>query len=495
MPKRKTASVEPTSTSLAVVSIPQPSVPPQFHPFYVGIDIGYKFHVMAIIPAGAFVDPKQPWKKAKTVKFNSDAPGLTTMLAALENVSRNPADFCIVMEPTGGHYGFTLMRVLQKRGYYLFQVENRAVREHRDKSLGITEKSDQIDARVMAQMAFQRVALPGSMAYVRTMTPLATSLTLFRTLVRDRWLLNTQLTRRKNQVLQLFSVTNPNLKSVFATPSRPSVMKLALRYPTAEAMAKAAEEDLRQALIEIGAKTVARKAARHFKELESDLIQVDTTHLVTRQAWLIEDALRLQQTLESLDAQIHDLLWGYPDKGLPAHPYSDLLFSLPVVSDIWAATLIGVIGDVDRFENVRQFTKYLGFSPKGEKSGTSVDKRRLDMSGVRDSRRVLFQMALVMLLPKVHNVFKAYYERLVARGMPKMRALGHVCGKISHVIYAMLREGKPYDPRAHAAACGVAWDDRFLRNAKKADPTAHQDEAEALAEALEAEGTASDLAD
>lgn len=41
-----------------------------------------------------------------------------------------------------------------------------------------------------------------------------------------------------------------------------------------------------------------------------------------------------------------------------------------------------------RFDNARQFTKYLGFSPKGEKSGISVDRRKMDLSGVRDSRRV-----------------------------------------------------------------------------------------------------------
>lgn len=80
-------------------------------------------------------------------------------------------------------------------------------------------------------------------------------------------------------------------------------------------------------------------------------------------------------------------------------------------------------------------------------------------------------MALVLVGSKSHNVFKAYFERRVAQGMPNMRALGHLCGKVSHVIFAMLRDAVHYDARSHAAAVGVEWDDRFSRRSRSADPS------------------------
>lgn len=41
-------------------------------------------------------------------------------------------------------------------------------------------------------------------------------------------------------------------------------------------------------------------------------------------------------------------------------------------------------------------------------------------------------MALVLIGPKVSNVFKAYFERRVAGGMPRMKAMGHVAGKFGN---------------------------------------------------------------
>ena len=42
---------------------------------------------------------------------------------------------------------------------------------------------------------------------------------------------------------------------------------------------------------------------------------------------------------------------------------------------------------------------------------------------------------------------KALYERLVARGKPRMSALGDAMGKLLQIAYGVLKTQQPYQPR------------------------------------------------
>ncbi|MFC3783102.1 transposase [Bacillus chungangensis] len=61
-----------------------------------------------------------------------------------------------------------------------------------------------------------------------------------------------------------------------------------------------------------------------------------------------------------------------PKKELNLILYTELLLSFPFVSENIACTLIGVIGDIDRFNTYKEFKKYLGVSAENSQSGTSV---------------------------------------------------------------------------------------------------------------------------
>lgn len=444
----------------------------KFYQFYVGIDIGASFHVASCIPFDAFLDPKGiAWKRTKTMKFNSDSAGIAEFLDALgkieEQFSLTPKDFLILLEPTGGHYSYLVQQVLLNKGYDLFQVENSAVSEFRQKNLGISEKTDSMDAKVMAYMGWHKQLHP-HMQGVTLIRPQSVLQSLFRTVMRDRWYLNVQLTRRKNQVQQLLKVTHPDLNKAFKSLSSTSVLKLVLEYPTGLHMKEATAEEMYNVLLKAGAKSVAKQAANTLAKVMPNTIAVPAEHLVERQKWVIEEALRLEKSLKLIDQEIHKLLWGDPDKGIDPHPYTEILMSLPFVSENIACTLIGVIGDVERFSTYKEFKKYLGVSAENKQSGTSVNGTRQTYSGVRDARRVLYQIALIILAngQKQPTVFKAYYDRKVADGMNKKKAIGHLCGKIAALIYTVLKNSVIYDPVTHAKACGVAFDNLYIKNNK-----------------------------
>lgn len=433
----------------------------KFYQFYVGIDIGASFHVASCIKFDAFLDPKGiAWKRTKTMKFNSDSAGIAEFLAALKQIERQfdltKMDFLILLEPTGGHYSYLVQQVLLNEGYDLYQVENKAVGEFRKNNLGISEKTDSMDAKVMSYMGWHKQLHP-HMQGVTLLRPQTVLQSLFRTVMRDRWYLNVQLTRRKNQVQQLLKVTHPDLGKAFKSLGSTSVMKLVLAYPTGLHMKESTEDELYKAISKAGAKNVARKAAQTLAEVMPNTVAVPVEHLVGRQTWVIEEALRLEESIKLIDKEIHNLLWGVPEKGILPHPYTEILLSLPFVSENIACTLIGVIGDIERFNTYKEFKKYLGASAENKQSGTSVSGTRQTFSGVRDARRVLYQIAFIVIASGKHNptVFKGYYDRKVKEGMSKKKALGHLCGKIANLIYSLLKNNQKYDPIIHATAMGV----------------------------------------
>jgi transposase IS116/IS110/IS902 family protein len=138
------------------------------------------------------------------------------------------------------------------------------------------------------------------------------------------------------------------------------------------------------------------------------------------------------------------------------HPYARIIDSLPVKSPIWTATLIGAIGDIGRFRSASQFKAYLGWYPQLSRSGSSIDSSELARRGVRPARNLLGQMTVIMLSSTVRpSAFRDVYQRLTSRGMRPAAALGHVAGKLSIVLYGMLKTMTPYDQRKHRQQLGL----------------------------------------
>src|SRR6266849_10933860 len=90
------------TTSVIAVSTDQQNTPVRTERVYVGIDLGYREHVVAATPFQAFNPQRQPdgWKRVKTLKFGSDAAGYQRLHRYLERCSADPADFLVLLDST-----------------------------------------------------------------------------------------------------------------------------------------------------------------------------------------------------------------------------------------------------------------------------------------------------------------------------------------------------------------------------------------------------------
>ena len=144
----------------------------------------------------------------------------------------------------------------------------------------------------------------------------------------------------------------------------------------------------------------------------------------------------LERELTSADTDIDDAVRGSP----AWQEKEDLLASVPGVGPVIARTLIADLPELGRLDR-KEIAALAGLAPFTRQSG-QWRGRSLIGGGRTTVRTALFMGALVA---KKHNpVLKAFFDRLVAAGKPKMVALIAVARKLLTILNAILRDNRPW---------------------------------------------------
>lgn len=123
----------------------------------------------------------------------------------------------------------------------------------------------------------------------------------------------------------------------------------------------------------------------------------------------------------------------------------DLLLSIPGIGKLTASKLLGEIRDVCAFEDARQLAAYAGVTPRNFVSGTSIHKKaRMSKMGNSNLRKILYMPAISA---KHHNpIIHAFCQKLLEAGLQPMQVVGAAMRKLLHLIFGILKSGKPFDP-------------------------------------------------
>ena len=144
----------------------------------------------------------------------------------------------------------------------------------------------------------------------------------------------------------------------------------------------------------------------------------------------------LRRELQSLDADLDDQirtspLWRVREK---------LLTSVPGVGPTTARILIAELPELGRLDR-RQIAALAGLAPFTRQSGKWRGKSFIG-GGRSHVRAALFMAALVAIR---HNpVLRAFRDRLVANGKPKIVAVIAVMRKLITILNAIVRDNKPW---------------------------------------------------
>jgi len=152
----------------------------------------------------------------------------------------------------------------------------------------------------------------------------------------------------------------------------------------------------------------------------------------------------LQKELSALEADIDDAVRGSP----VWREKEDLLASVPGVGKIIARTLIAELPELGSLDR-RSIASLAGLAPWTRQSGQWKGKSCIG-GGRSTVRAALFLGA--MTAARHNPVLKAFRDRLVAAGKPKLVALIAVARKLLTILNAILREGKPWQDGTHDPA-------------------------------------------
>ena len=146
----------------------------------------------------------------------------------------------------------------------------------------------------------------------------------------------------------------------------------------------------------------------------------------------------LEDDLKDLDRGIDRTVRGTPvwrDK-------EDLLASVPGIGKTIARTLLAELPELGRL-NPRQIAALAGLAPYTRQSG-QWRGRSLIGGGRPAVRAALFMGALVAA--RYNPTLKAFRDRLVGAGKPKLVALIATARKLLTILNAIIRDNKPWSP-------------------------------------------------
>jgi transposase len=193
------------------------------------------------------------------------------------------------------------------------------------------------------------------------------------------------------------------------------------------------------------------QALKDIRQQEANRLE---THAVTGMddvaAHVNEHITWLDAEIQKIEKEIDNRIERHPDLKRDA----ELIGSIPGIGATTVARILGHLGDVRRFESAKALAAFIGVTPKQRTSGSSVKGRTMiSRTGSTSLRAALFMPSLVA---RRHNpILNKFAERLQANGMAKMAVIGAVMHKLTHLIYGVIRTGKPFDPNFLAKGLAI----------------------------------------
>jgi len=162
----------------------------------------------------------------------------------------------------------------------------------------------------------------------------------------------------------------------------------------------------------------------------------------------------IERTIAHIETEIETtkrLIREHIDKDPDLRNKRDLLETIPGIGPATSAMVLAEFGDVTRFQDARHMASFCGLTPRHRHSGSSVRGRSmLSKTGAARIRKALFMPALSAIT--YNPVIRAFRERLAMNGKSRMLIVGAIMRKLVHIIYGVLKNGRPFDPSIAAAA-------------------------------------------
>lgn len=388
---------------------------------YAGVDIAKMDHVIgAVDETGA--------EAARPMKFKNSEAGFERCIAWLESVAESEDGVFVGMEATG-HYWKACFAYLMAAGYRVCVVNPMQVHAMRKLKSLSGVKNDRIDSWLIAETLRQ-----GDYDETRLATDEVQAL---KQLTRYHQGLKQELAAVKTQAICVLDAYFPEYAALFSDMFGAASLKVLAECPTPSEVARKRASSIAKLLSEgsrgrLGdAKAAEVKAAAKSSvgiRLGEEAASFQIRTMVSQVEFLNATIAKVEKEVASLLGKVE------PD-----------ITTIPGVSTTTGAQIVAEIGDVKRFRNAASIVKYAGLNSGVDESGKySAQGVPITKHGSPYLRRSLW---LAANRARQHDDrLRGFYEKKRREGKPHRVAVTAVARKLCHVVYAVMRDGKPYDP-------------------------------------------------
>ena len=385
---------------------------------FVGIDIAKRNHEASVIAQDGRV-------VRKAMRFANSQAGYNKFMDMVRSLSE-PVVFG--MEATG-HYWLTLYTHLRNDGYTVHVIN--PIQSDALRGMYIRKtKTDSIDSVIIADVIrFGR--------YCETSVEPG-DLQDMRELCRQRFYIIDMASDLKRKVIALLDQVFPEDEKLFSDTFGVSSMKLLSQYTTPEEMLSVSSQQLAEVLEKASRGRLGAEKAVEIQDAAKNSFGIvmasSSFSLIIRQ--YIEQIRSLESSVDIFDTEIARLLSGFDTQ----------LTTITGIGPTLAAVILSEIGgDIRRFSSPAKLAAYAGVDPTVRQSGDfSGTRMKMSKRGSPYLRRAIWLASTVAAFkdPAIH----ALYERKRAEGKDHMTVIGHICRKMTSIIFAVLRDNTPYVP-------------------------------------------------
>ena len=327
-----------------------------------------------------------------------------------------------------GPYAEPLFHFLRKKPVKLVQVNPVHTKRIKELTGNSPNKTDKKDPRVIADVislghALTLVVPSGAAAHLRRLTQAR------ERALRDR-------TATINQLQHLIFVVFPEFLRIMKNINTKTAAHLVKYHPAPQNIATLGVEDLTAIIRKISRGKLGRERAEQLIAAAKDSVGICDG----RESIFLEIA-HLNARIEN-DSGFIDTLENQLNEYLQQIPYSSSILSVKGIGVVTAAGLIGEVADFKKFGTISEIMKLAGLDLYEISSGKHRGQRRISKRGRPLMRKLLFFAAINAV--KSNGIMHETYQRMLQRGMLKMKALVAISRKLLGLIFAIVRDNTKY---------------------------------------------------
>lgn len=401
-----------------------------------GIDVSKYFSDMCILSPDNSVSQR--------VKIYHDLTSMQRSLLALQEAQQQFGSKPVLVMESTSHYHRLLWQFMDEAGYEVLVIN--PIQSNGLKNINVRKiKNDKVDAYKIAMLYRLKMLRPSNIP--------GRSAAALRALSRQHQEIKQDITRYTNRLTAILDQTFPGYEKIFCKTNGNGSLAVLEHYPVPQDVLAAPDEELMCLLMKACNKGpgFARDKMEKLRQTAKQAVWLGIRQY--SDALLVQSFVKtirlMQENVEAIDSEMRAIV--ETDTLLKTNV--ELLQTIPGIGEFSAMVLMAEMGDFCAFQKPKQLAAYFGLDPSERQSGQfSGTQNKISKRGSRYVRSVL-NMA-------VHNciysrngrepsnpVLADYFEKK-RLSKPHKVAMVAVMHKMVNIVFAVLRDQKPFELRA-----------------------------------------------